>query len=153
MHYWLMKSEPDTYSIDDLKRDWSGHWEGVRNYQARNMIRDDMRKGDQAFFYHSSCKQPGIAGVMTLSSDAYPDFTACDRNSKYYDPKSSADNPRWFMVDVTFQRKFSGVISLAELKQHQQLADLLILRRGNRLSITPVAKKEWGFILELAKHT
>ncbi|MBN1378863.1 MAG: EVE domain-containing protein [Gammaproteobacteria bacterium] len=153
MRYWLMKSEPDTYSIDNLKGDGIGHWDGVRNYQVRNMMRDDMSKGDQAFFYHSNCKNPGIAGIMTISRNAYPDFTAWDNTSKYYDPKSNERNPQWLMVDVTYKRNLARFISLTELKQHTQLAGMLILRRGNRLSITPITENEWNFILQLEQQT
>ncbi len=149
MKYWLMKSEPGTYSIDDLARDKTEHWDGIRNYQARNMMRDEMKAGDLAYFYHSNCKEPGIVGVMTISSKAYPDFTAWDSSSPYYDPKSNEGNPRWVMVDVTFERKLSRIISLQELKQHPELAELLILRRGNRLSITPVTKNQWKIILKM----
>jgi predicted RNA-binding protein with PUA-like domain len=151
MRYWLMKSEPDAYSIDDLKRDKTGRWDGVRNYQVRNMMRDDMHKGEKAFFYHSSCKEPGIAGIMTISRNAYPDPSAWDQSSKYYDPKSSEANPRWLMVDVTYERKFPRIISLRELKQHEQLTNMLILRPGNRLSVTPITEKEWEFILQLVR--
>ena len=152
MRYWLMKSEPATYSIDDLKRDKSEHWDGIRNYQVRNMMRDEMKRGDQAFFYHSSCKQPGIVGLMTISHGAYPDPTAWDQSSRYYDPKSSKDNPRWLMVDVAFKHKFSRIITLSELKQHYELAEMPLLRRGNRLSITPITAKEWKFILQLSEQ-
>lgn len=149
MQYWLMKSEPEVYSIDDLKRDGTEHWEGIRNYQARNMIRDEIKKGDQAFFYHSNCKEPGIVGVMTVCRDAYPDFTAWDVSSRYFDPKSNSENPRWFMVDVQYKRKLKRVISLQELKQHPQLTEMQILRRGNRLSITPLTKKQWDIVLKM----
>ena len=152
MKYWLMKSEPDAFSIDDLmqKPRKTQHWDGVRNYQARNMMRDEMRKGDQVFFYHSSCKEPGIAGIAEVVKEAYPDFTAADPESKYYDPKHNADNPRWFMVDIRFRCKFDHVISLKQLKSYHSLADLRLLARGNRLSIMPVSKKHWDFILKLA---
>lgn len=149
MRHWLMKSEPDAYSIDDLIRDKVEHWDGIRNYEVRNTIRDEMKKGDLAFFYHSSCENPGIAGIMTISREAYPDFTAWDETSKYFDPKSNKTNPRWFMVDVTFRRKFSRLISLQELKNHRKLSKMMVLRRGNRLSITPVTESEWKFILTL----
>ncbi len=149
MQYWLMKSEPEVYSIDDLKRDGTEHWEGIRNYQVRNMIRDEIKKGDQAFFYHSNCKEPGIVGVMTVCRDAYPDFTAWDVSSRYFDPKSNSENPRWFMVDVQYKRKLKRVISLQELKQHPQLTEMQILRRGNRLSITPLTKKQWDIVLKM----
>lgn len=155
MNYWLMKSEPDAFGIDDLaKRPRKIEpWDGIRNYQVRNMLRDDMQKGDEAFFYHSSCKEPGVVGIMRIVKEAYPDHTAFDPESKYYDPKSDPENPRWFMVDVQLIRKFKRVISLQELKSHSQLADMLILRRGNRLSITPVSKKHWNYILKLAEKT
>lgn len=149
MNYWLMKSEPDVFSIDDLKRARVDHWDGIRNYEARNFMRDRMRKGDQAFFYHSNCAEPGIAGVMSIHREAYPDHTAFDPNSKYYDPKSSQREPCWLMVDVKFVRKFNNMISLKELKQHKALADMRLLQRGCRLSILPVSKKEWDYITSL----
>ena len=151
MQYWLMKSEPSVYGIDHLKAQpgKTDHWDGVRNYQARNMMRDQMRKGDQVFFYHSNCETPGIVGIVAIAREAYPDFTAWDRKSKYYDPKSSKDEPRWFMVDVKYRRKLKRVIPLSELKTHKQLADLALVRKGNRLSIMPVTAKQWEFILTL----
>lgn len=151
MQYWLMKSEPSVYSIDHLKAEprKTDHWDGVRNYQARNMMRDQMRKGDQVFFYHSACETPGIVGIVTVAREAYPDFTAWDRKSQYYDPKSSEDNPRWFMVDVRYKRKLKRVITLSELKAHEQLADMALVRKGNRLSIMPVSPEHWEFILSL----
>ncbi len=152
MNYWLMKSEPDVYGIDHLMRESNktDHWDGVRNYQVRNMMRDEMKKGDLAFFYHSNCKPPGIAGIVEIVRAGYPDFTAFDPESKYYDPKSDPDNPRWFMVDVKFNKKFKRFISLDEIRQHPQLREMLIVRKGNRLSITPVSKHEWDTILELS---
>ncbi len=151
MAYWLMKSEPDVFGIDDLRG--SAHkktfWEGVRNYQARNMMRDDMRKGDLAFFYHSACAVPGIAGVMKIARQGYPDFTAFDPAEKYYDPDSNADNPRWYMVDVRFKRKLKRVITLSELKTHKKIENMRLLQKGNRLSIMPVSDAEWEFILKL----
>ena len=151
MNYWLMKSEPETYGIDHLakEKNQTEHWDGVRNYQARNFMRDDMKKGDLVFFYHSNCKIPGIVGTATVVKESYPDFTAFDPDSKYFDPKSTEDNPRWFMVDVKLKEKFDDVISLESLKQYPQLEEMLILRKGNRLSITPVTKKEWDFIQKL----
>ncbi len=152
MKYWLMKSEPDAFSIDDLKNcpEKTDHWDGIRNYQARNMIRDEIKKGDQVFFYHSNAKEIGIVGIMQVVKDAYPDFTALDPNSKYYDPKSTADNPRWFMVDVKFVRKLKRIIALNELKEHATaLADMPLLRKGNRLSIMPVSENQWHYILGL----
>lgn len=147
MRYWLMKSEPDVFSIDDLNRVGTEHWDGVRNYQVRNMLRDDFRKGDLAFFYHSSCKIPGIAGIMTVARGGYPDFTALDPNSKYYDPQSSADNPRWYMVDVKFKRKLKNIIPLETLKSDPGLQDMPLVKRGNRLSIIPLTVMQWHRIL------
>ena len=151
MNYWLMKSEPDTFSIDDLFRrhDSTEHWDGVRNYQARNMMRDDMKVGDQAFFYHSNCEEPGIVGIMEVVKEGYPDFLAFDPHDPHYDPKSSPDNPRWFMVDVRYVRHLPRTIALRELKEKTELADLALIRRGNRLSIMPVTKAQWDFILSL----
>jgi predicted RNA-binding protein with PUA-like domain len=151
MNYWLMKSEPNLFSIDDLrdKPRQTEHWDGVRNYQARNMLRDDMKMGDQAFFYHSSCAEPGIVGIMEIACAAYPDNSALNPKSPYYDPKSSAAEPRWYMVDVHFQRKLRRCITLQEMKRHPELAALPLLRRGNRLSIMPVTAEQWRFILNL----
>lgn len=153
MAYWLMKSEPDAFSIDDLANctNQTEHWDGVRNYQARNMMRDQMKIGDQVFFYHSNCKPPGIIGVAEVVKESYPDFTAFDPDSKYFDPKSNPDKPRWFMVDVKFKKKFKQLIPLDQLKTIPALADMPLLRKGNRLSITPVSKQEWQTILALTK--
>lgn len=152
MQYWLMKSEPDVYGLDDLKRERTDHWDGIRNYQARNFMRDEMRKGDLAFFYHSSCEEPGIVGIMKIHKTAYPDFTAFDPDEKYYDPKSDPENPRWLMVDVRYVRKLKRNISLKELKLHEALGNMRLLQRGNRLSITPISEKEWNYILTLEKE-
>jgi len=153
MNYWLMKSEPGTFSIDDLgtSAGQRTHWDGVRNYQARNFIRDDMKIGDMAFFYHSNCAEPGIAGIMTVCREAYPDHTALDPSDNHYDPKSDPENPRWYMVDVRYERKLKRVITLQELRRHAQreLKKLALLRRGNRLSIMPVTAPEWEFICGL----
>jgi predicted RNA-binding protein with PUA-like domain len=151
MNYWLMKSEPDVYGIDHLKaaNKKTDTWDGVRNYQVRNMMRDDMKKGDLAFFYHSNCKEPGIAGIMKIVREGYPDYTALDPNEKYYDPKSDPDNPRWYMVDVRYVRKLKRVITLTELKTHPELEDLPLIRRGNRLSVMPLSEQHWNFILKL----
>lgn len=149
MNYWLMKSEPDMFSIDDLKHVVTEAWNGVRNYQARNMIRDQMRVGDRAFFYHSSCPIPAIVGIMDIVRNAYPDPTAFDESSPYYDPKSTTANPRWYMVDVRFVRELRRPITLQELKSHSNLMDLPLLRRGNRLSVMPVTGQQWKFILSL----
>jgi predicted RNA-binding protein with PUA-like domain len=149
MAYWLMKSEPGDYSIADLERDQMEPWDGIRNYQVRNMIRDDMRIGDEVLFYHSSCKIPGAVGLATIVSDAYPDPTQFDPRAKHYDPKSKESEPRWLLRDVAFKRKFSRVISLKELKGHPALADFRLNQRGNRLSVFPVAAGHWKLILSL----
>jgi predicted RNA-binding protein with PUA-like domain len=149
MNYWLMKSEPDTFSIDDLKRKKREAWDGVRNYQARNFMRDDMRVGDSVFFYHSNCAEPGIAGLAEVASDAYPDPSQFDPKSKYFDAGSSRDNPRWMLVDVKFVKKLKRVITLDELKNHPKLADMALLRKGNRLSVMPVDAAEWKYIVGL----
>jgi len=144
-----MKSEPDAYSIDDLERDGREMWDGIRNYQARNMMRDDMRVGDEVIFYHSACKEPAAVGVMKIASEPYPDPTQFDPESKYYDPKSDRDNPRWCLVDVQFVRKFSRPLLLKELRAEPGLEGMLLLRKGNRLSITPVDKQHWDVLLGL----
>ncbi|MDB2544295.1 EVE domain-containing protein [Woeseiaceae bacterium] len=149
MAYWLMKSEPDVYGIDDLKRDKQEPWDGIRNYQVRNMFRDQMQIGDIAFFYHSNCKIPAITGLMTIVSGAYPDITQFDPESKYFDGKSDPKNPRWLLVDVKYKRKLKREISLKELKAHEQLQDFRLNQKGNRLSVIPVGKKEWDLILDL----
>ncbi len=150
MQYWLMKSEPSVFSIDDLRSisKQTDHWDGVRNYQARNFMKS-MKRDDQAFFYHSNCNPPGIAGIMTVVKEAYPDFTAMDEKSSYFDPKSTSSNPRWFMVNVKFKRKLKKFITLEELRQHKDLNNLSLLKKGNRLSIMPLSKKEWDIILHL----
>jgi len=153
MNHWLLKSEPETFSIDDLagRPKKTTAWDGVRNYQARNMLRDSMKKGDTAFFYHSSCAVPGIVGIVGIVRGGYPDETAFDRTHDHYDADSKPDAPRWYVVDVRLERKFARVITLDELRKHEEgaLADLLVLKRGNRLSVTPVTKKNWDFILSL----
>ena len=149
MQYWLMKTEPSEYSIDDLKRDKVEPWDGVRNYQARNMMRDDMKKGDLSFMYHSNCNEIGIVGIMTIAREGYVDHTAFDKKDKHYDPKSDSGSPRWIMVDVRYKRKLKRTITLTELKQHKKIVNFQLLRRGNRLSIMPVSKKNWDFILSL----
>lgn len=151
MQTWLMKSEPDTFGIDDLKACPKGteHWDGVRNYQARNMMRDQMKKGDRVLFYHSACKVPGIAGIAKVVKEAYPDHTAQNPESKYYDPKATADNPRWFMVDVKFERKLKRLIPLSELRDNPALAGMQLLKKGNRLSIMPVDEAHWQAILAM----
>ena len=147
MRYWLMKSEPDEFSIDDLvkARQQTTPWFGVRNYQARNYMRDDMRPGDRAFFYHSSCAEPGIAGIVEIARPAYPDATQFDPKSAYYDPKSTRENPRWQNVDVKLLRK-TPLVTLPMLRETKGLENMVVLRRGNRLSITPVTASEWKTI-------
>lgn len=149
MGYWLLKSEPDAYGIDDLKRDRREPWDGIRNYQARNMMRDDMRVGDKAFFYHSNCKEPGIVGIMKIASKPYPDHTQFDPESRYYDPKSDPAEPRWILVDVQYVKKLKRTITLAELKAEPKLDGMILTRKGNRLSIMPVSDDHWDFILGL----
>lgn len=149
MRYWLMKSEPDEASIDDALAALACTvaWTGVRNYQARNFMRDEMRIGDGVLFYHSSCAEPGVAGLAEVASTAYADPTQFDRKSPYHDPQSDPANPRWMLVDVRATRK-TRLISLPELREQPELADMIILRRGNRLSITPVTPDEWTFIVK-----
>jgi predicted RNA-binding protein with PUA-like domain len=146
-----MKSEPDTFSINDLhnRPEQTEHWDGVRNYQARNMMRDDMKVGDLVFFYHSNCSEPGVVGIMTVASAAYPDFTAFDHDNIHFDPKSDPAKPCWVMVDVKFDRFLARTITLKELKAQPELADLALVRRGNRLSIMPLSQQQWDFILAL----
>ena len=153
MKTWLMKSEPETYSIDDLKSEKTSDWEGVRNYQARNFMRDQMQIGDLAFFYHSNAKPSGIAGLCRIIKTQIADYTAWDPKSKYYDPKSSSDSPRWIMVKVEFVKKFSQIISLAELREYPQLKELGILKKGSRLSILPVVKNHFDFINNLSEKS
>ncbi|HSN72184.1 MAG TPA: EVE domain-containing protein [Steroidobacteraceae bacterium] len=154
MKHWLLKSEPGTFSIDDLAAAprKTTCWDGVRNFQARNFMRDEMRKGDPAFFYHSSCPEPGIVGVVEVVREAYPDHTALDPDDAHFDPDSDPAAPRWVMVDVRLKRRFERTITLEELKAHAngRLKDMIVLRRGNRLSITPVTEAEWRFVLQLS---
>src|SRR5690606_3000743 len=147
--YWLMKSEPDEFSIDDLLKapGRKTPWSGVRNYQARNYMRDEMRVGDEVLFYHSSCPEPGIAGLAKVASKPYPDETQFDRASDYYDPKSTRDAPRWYNVEVKGVKK-TRLVPLAELRNHKALADMVLLRPGNRLSITPVTPAQWKYIVD-----
>ena len=151
MQYWLMKSEPDEFSIDDLERQGSTPWFGVRNFQARNFMKSAMRVGDLAFFYHSSCPQPGIAGICEVSKPAYPDASQFDPASPYHDPTSRREAPKWLNVDVRFVRK-TPFIGLPELRAEPRLANMRTLRRGNRLSITPVDPLEWNVVLELMQR-
>ncbi len=149
MNYWLMKSEPEAFSIDDLKRKKQEPWDGVRNYQARNFMRDGMRPGDKVFFYHSNCAVPGIVGIATVATDAYPDPSQFDPKGNYFDPASSRDKPRWMLVDVKFVKKLKRTISLDELKADDALAEMPLLRKGNRLSVMPVDAAHWKYILAL----
>ena len=152
MSYWLMKSEPETYSIDDLAAQprKTDHWDGIRNYQARNFMRDQMVKGDLAFFYHSNCAEPAVVGMMAIVGKAYPDHTQFDSQEKYFDPDSPSDKPRWLMVDVRFRRKFSNIVTLGAMKSEKRLSDMRLVQRGNRLSILPVTAGEWCHILKMA---
>ena len=153
MKYWLLKSEPSAFSIDDLAASArrTTCWDGVRNYQARNFMRDDMRKGDLVLFYHSSCDITGAAGIAEVVRESYVDYTAFDSKDKHFDPKSKQESPRWFMVDIRLKRKFRRVIRLSELREYEnrQLKDFVLLRKGNRLSILPMTKKQLDFIISL----
>ncbi len=150
MRYWLMKSEPDAFSIDDLAKVKQEPWSGVRNYQARNFMWKDMHVGDGVLFYHSNAKVPGIAGLAEVASGAYPDPTQFDPESDYWDPKATLENPRWFLVDVAFKRKFKNVLSLETLKANADLlGDFVLLNRGTRLSVLPVTKTQWQTLLKL----
>lgn len=150
MNYWLMKSEPDVFGLEHLKQrpNQTEHWDGVRNFQARNFLRE-MKRGDRAFLYHSSCAVPAIVAVMEVVREAYPDPTAFDPNSNHYDPKSKPDKPLWYMVDVKLERSLKRSVSLAELREQAALNGMRLLARGNRLSVMPVSKKEWDYILRL----
>ena len=150
MRYWLMKSEPSDVSVDDLAAlpNKAVAWYGVRNYQARNFMRDQMKVGDKVFFYHSNCAEPGIAGLAVVSKLAYPDATQFDPKNKYFDAKATPENPRWFNVDVKLVKK-TRLVSLKEMRDQSALAHMRILQKGNRLSITPIDPKEWDFILSI----
>jgi predicted RNA-binding protein with PUA-like domain len=150
MKFWLMKSEPKVYGIDDLVRDRRTRWEGVRNYQARNFLRDEMKVGDLALFYHSNADPPGVAGLMRIVREAYPDPTQFDPKSPYYDPDSSQDHPRWLMVDVEIVEKFSTFVPLDALKAEKALEGMLVTRKGQRLSVQPVSKPHFARVLEMA---
>ncbi len=151
MSYWLMKSEPDAFSIDDLAEcdNQTEPWDGIRNYQARNFLRDKVKQGDTVLFYHSSCKVPGIVGLATVTSSPFADESAFDPTSAYFDAKSSRDNPRWVAVNLTFKAKLSRVITLSELKSDPNLADMVLVSKGARLSVQPVTEKEFEYILGL----
>jgi predicted RNA-binding protein with PUA-like domain len=147
MRYWLIKSEPTTYGIEHMARDKTTSWGGVRNFQARNFMRNEMKVGDRAFFYHSNCEEPGIVGIVEVSAPAHPDDTQFDKKSHYYDAASKKESPRWYNVDFRFVRK-TPLVSLAELRKHKKLENMRLLRPGNRLSITPVEADEWKYITE-----
>ena len=149
MNYWLMKSEPDVYSIDTLKSEGTTHWEGVRNYQARNFMRDQMKIGDKILFYHSNAKPPGIVGLAGVCKEAHPAFFAWDTQSKYFDPKASKENPIWQMVDVKYVSKFDSIVSLDDLKGYPEIDGMLVTKKGPRLSVQPVSKEHYDFIVSL----
>lgn len=149
MNYWLFKTEPDAFSIQDLKKAGTEMWDGIRNYQARNLLRDQVQLGDKVFIYHSSCKNIGIAGEAKVVKTAYPDPTQFNPEAKYFDPKSSPENPRWVVVDVKFVAEWDGVLPLSLLKQQSALADMALLKRGQRLSVQPVTAQEWAYIQDL----
>lgn len=151
MQYWLMKSEPSDYSIDDLERDRREHWDGVRNYQARNLMRDQMEVGDRVLFYHSNAKPPGVVGLAEVASEAYPDHTQFDPDDPHFDPKSDPDDPRWIMVDVQFVEKLPRMVGLPELREYPELSDMVLLNRS-RLSVQPVAEAEFQFIVARARE-
>lgn len=150
MKYWLFKSEPDEFSIDDLKRQKKAAWEGVRNYQARNFMRDDCAKGDIILFYHSSCKPAGIAGLAQVSKEAFSDPAQFDPQSPYFDPKSSPESPRWQCVEVEFVSKFPALVELSKIKENRSLKEMLLVQKGSRLSIQPVKEEEYREILKMA---
>ncbi len=152
MNYWLMKSEPDVFSIDNLSRDGHSLWEGVRNYQARNFMMTGMKPGDSFLFYHSNAEPPGVAGIGKIKDSAIPDPTQFNKKSEYYDPKSTLENPRWHCVRVEFKEKFKRLVTLSELRNDKALKKMLLLRPGQRLSIMPVSKQEFEHIAKLAKQ-
>lgn len=154
MQYWLFKSEPDAFSIDDLARrpKQTESWDGVRNYQARNFMRDEMKLGDKIFFYHSSCKEPAIVGLAEVVKESHPDKTQFDEKSKYFDPKATIDNPRWFLVDVKFIEKFSKALTLKEMKEDSRYDEMPLVKKGSRLSIMPIPKQIANTILKDIKN-
>lgn len=151
INYWLLKSEPKAYSISDLKRDKKAFWDGVRNYQARNFMMKDMKKGDKALFYHSSADPSGVAGLAEVCEEAKPDLTAMDKKSIYYDPKATKDNPRWFAVTVNFIRDFDKIISIKELRKEKTLKNMSLLKKGQRLSVMPITQVEYQWIVQMSK--
>lgn len=149
MQYWLFKTEPDAFSIDDLANmpNQTEHWDGIRNYQARNFLRDQIKLGDQVFIYHSSCKDVGIVGLAEVVKEGYPDHTQFDPEAKYYDPKSPTDNPRWYMVDIEFKQKFAQILSLKTIKQMADISEIGLVKKGGRLSVMPVQENEFRLLL------
>jgi predicted RNA-binding protein with PUA-like domain len=150
--YWLAKSEATCYSIDDLKKDKTTCWDGIRNYQARNFMRDEMKVGDLVLFYHSNAEPPGVAGVAKVVKEAYPDHTQFDPKEQHYDPKSKPDNPAWLMVDLGFVEKFKNLVSLEDLRSRKELADMLVLRKGQRLSLMPVEEKHFELVRQMGSQ-
>ena len=149
--YWLFKSEPNAYSIDDMAKDKTTHWDGVRNYQARNFIRDDMKEGDKVLFYHSNAKPNAVVGICEIVKEAYPDFTAFDPDNKHFDPKSKTDEPSWFMVEIKLIKKFKKEVTLEEIKNNTKLKKKRLVKRGNRLSVFPIEKAEFDEIVNMSK--
>jgi predicted RNA-binding protein with PUA-like domain len=149
--YWLFKSEPDCFSIDDLKREGTSHWDGVRNYQARNILRDEIKRGDGVLFYHSGVQPPGVVGLAEVAKSGYPDHTAWDPESEHFDPKASEDNPIWYMVDVRFVRKLPEMLPLPQLKKEPGLEQMMVTQRGSRLSVQPVTSDEWKVVQRMIK--
>jgi predicted RNA-binding protein with PUA-like domain len=150
--YWLIKSEPNAYSIDDLVKDKRTHWDGVRNYQARNFMRDEMKTGDKILFYHSNANPPAVVGVCEVVKEAYPDFTAFDSKDKHYDPKSKKENPTWMMIDIQIIEKLNRPVTLEEIKQNPKLKNMRLVKRGNRLSVMPIEKTEFNEILKMSNR-
>lgn len=153
-NYWLMKTEPTTYSIDDLakEKNQTTCWEGVRNYQARNLLRDEIKKGDRVLFYHSACKEPAVVGTAIVSKSGYPDHFAFDSKSKYYDKKSDPEDPTWYMVDIKLEKRFDQPVTLKQLRERAGLKEMMLLQKGSRLSVQPVRKNEFETILKMAKR-
>jgi len=149
--YWLMKSEPHVFSLEDLKNspDATTHWDGVRNYQARNFMRDQMKTGDPVLYYHSSCDEPGVVGIAEVVRESYPDHTSWDQKSKYFDPKSTPENPRWFMVDIKWKQAFKRLLSLQEMKEAPELQNMRVVQRGQRLSVQPVDKADYDRVVKM----
>jgi len=149
--YWLMKSEPHVFSLEDLKNspDSTTHWDGVRNYQARNFMRDQMKTGDPVLYYHSSCDEPGVVGIAEVVRESYPDHTSWDQKSKYFDPKSTPENPRWFMVDIKWKQAFKRLLSLQEMKEAPELQNMRVVQRGQRLSVQPVDKADYDRVVKM----